>query len=201
MLCAIVLLSVGSHRQEPEKDGKAVDAKAILNTFYEAMHDAPTAQGVINSNLGEHPHRTKFKIMRPNLFSMDSEDFEVRGDGKNLYVHTKGRKDAMHFHQTSGAPDIYGFEPMTSDEKPSYVKAGELKAGLFRGAAAYVIPISDERSKMGGAVNLYIDQKSLLPMGCEFLSKGKSSFLAYENVQLGTKMSRSDFLWKASPKS
>jgi hypothetical protein len=199
MLCAIVLLAVGSHRQTPEKDGKAVDGKAILNTFYEVMHDAPTATGVINSNLGAHPHRTVFKIMRPNLFSMDSEDFEVRGDGKNLFVHTRGRKDAMHFQQTSGAPDIYGFEPMTSDEKPSYVKAGELKAGLFRGAAAYVVPISDDRSKMGGAVNLYIDQKSLLPLGCEFSSKGKSSFLAYENVQLGTKMSRSDFIYKASP--
>ena len=197
MLCAIVLLAVGSIRQAPEKDGKPVDAKAILNTFFELMHDAPTAKGVINSGLDAHPHRTAFKIMRPNLFSMDSEDFDVRGDGKNLYVHTRGRKDAMHFHQTAGAPDICGFEPMTSDEKPSYVKAGTLKAGLFRGAAAYVIPISDDRAKMGGAVNLYIDQKSLLPIGCEFSSKGKSSFLAYENVELGSKMSRADFLWKA----
>lgn len=206
MLCAVVLLALGS-RQTPEKDGRALDGKAILNTFYEVMHDAPTVKGVINSNLGPHPHRTEFKIMRPNLFSMDSDDFEVRGDGKNLYVHTRGRKEAMHFHQTAGAPDIYGFEAMTSDEKPAYVKAGQLKGGFYNGRAAYLIPIHDEESRdievvmpndtrSRRTVTLYIDQKSLLPIACEFDSEGKRFFLTYEDVLLGPKMSRSEFLWK-----
>lgn len=194
------MVVLGFPGQVPEKDHTKLDPQGILNTFYELMHDAPTAKGVINSNLGAHPHRTEFKIMRPNLFSMVSSEFEVRGDGKNLYVQTKGRKDAMHFHQTAGAPDIYGFEPLTSDERPAYVRAGNLKPGLFRGKDAYLIPIADDRSK-AGAVTLYIDQKTLLPIACEFSSKGKSSFLAYEDVELGAKMSRSDFVWAPARKS
>lgn len=191
--CALACLHLAMAGQQMNKD-PLVDAKAVLNSFFDRMHDAPTAKGVIEGDGAASGHRIVFRIMRPNLFVMTNPEFEVRGDGKSMVMQMKGRKEPMKFHQSEGAPFIYGFEPMTSDQKPDYVRAGKLKVGQFRGRAAYLVPIEDDRTEGPGTVTLYIDRKSLLPIGCEFANKDERKFLAYQDVVLGERMSRQEFL-------
>jgi hypothetical protein len=188
--CVLACLSFASGAQLTSKD--KLDAKAVLKAFYERMHEAPTAMGVIESHAGAG-HRTEFRMMRPNLFTMISPDFEARGDGKTMLVQVKGRKVPMRFRQVSGAPDITGFEALTTDEIPKYVKAGKLKPGHFKGKRAYLIPVLKDERRDEVAVTLYIDQNTLLPIACEYAANGKSEFLSYENVVLGAPMKRKDF--------
>lgn len=170
-----------------------IDAKEVLNAFYEKMHDAPTAKGVIVRR-GEQ--KIDFRIMRPNLFLMQSPELDVRGDGKTMVMKMKGHKEPMRFRQAVGAPFIYGFESLTTDARPDYIRAGKARAGFFRGQAAYLVPMEGDPSAEDEGVTLYIDRETLLPIGCEFAAKGKSEFLVYRDVVLGATMKRSDFALK-----
>lgn len=176
--------------QVPGKD--RIELSQALKAFYFKMHEAPTASGVIVTGTGRDENRITFRIMRPNLFSMVGEGFSVTGDGKTMTMKVEGRAEPIRFRQSATSPDIYGFEALTTDTIPPYVKQGRISPSQFRGAPAYAIPILDERTASSG-VTLFIDRKSLLPLGCIFSEQGKERSLAYEKVELGTRMERSEF--------
>lgn len=131
--------------------------------------------------------------MRPNLFSMKGDDFTVVGDGKTMTMKVQGREDSIRFRQSATSPDIYGFEALTTDSIPGYIKAQRLSPSQFRGQPAYAIPISDERTIGSSSVTLYIGRTSLLPIGCIFHESGKERSLAYDSVELGQRMERKEF--------
>ena len=191
MLGLIATSLIALNAQIPDKEHLA--PSAVLQAFYQKMHEAPTASGVIRSNAGKDENRIVFRIMRPNLFSMKGDDFSVVGDGKTMTMKVQGRDTPIRFRQSLTSPDIYGFEALTTDSIPAYVKAKRLAISQFRGQPAYAIPISDERTAASG-VTLFIGRKSLLPIGCVFSEEGKERSLAYDSVELGAKMERREFV-------
>jgi outer membrane lipoprotein-sorting protein len=180
------------------------EAQRVLDRYYRLIHGAKTIYFVEEASEGGQSYRGESWLMRPRRYRCVMVGADQNGKkqerrsvmtDKAVYEVDPDAKTYSIMDRYPGSPFINGLEPFCQAKRPQYTVGGKVRESTFGGVPAYAIE-TGEQSLPGSMVSVYVDRKTLIPIGWEYAWRGRSELHAYKDFKLNEPMNASDFEWR-----
>jgi thiol-disulfide isomerase/thioredoxin len=179
----------------PAASPQLEDATAFMQRVRAKVGQSTTMTGALEMKSGTQPALTlNFKAMRPKYVSIVSPMVELHGNdaGVNMYVPDQKMYMPAPASMAGTLTQVFlGFESVLAGDTPTpYTVTGKARPSFFRGTKVMAV---DLKSQQMGAVTLYVNPDSLMPVA--FVSTDGKNSAVYKDVVLGGAMKAEDFAW------